>query len=236
MKTSSFAVVCALASGAALAAVPEFDVHVTVMTEKLQGPSGNKGADGMQRRSEKIRERWQSHVERLNEEFRAESGEPLARFRLHSLTLHSEAKDAKCEALELAARGESFTQAVLKCDDAKIRQPGAVNIYVYAPRSADGETQHFTSRGGHNNKGPFALIHWKMSHDFNTVWHELGHAFGLPHVCSSPRPAGAHWNIMATPDTCKSAKEIVVGFHFDDKQTRTVKAHAEKYRQMFGGR
>lgn len=225
-----------LVAGAAFAAPPELDVHVTIMTDKLQGASGEAGADGKQRRPEKIRERWQSHVDRLNEEFRAESGEQLVRFRLSSVTLHGEARNSKCAAVQLAAQGGDFSKAVARCEDSMIRQPGAVNIYVYAPQTAEGQPHRMVSRGGHNNEGPFALIHWRQYHDFNTVWHELGHAFGLPHVCSSPRPEGTHWNIMATPDTCKQSKEIVHGFHFNEKQARTVTIHTEKFLKLFAGR
>jgi hypothetical protein len=216
-----------------MAAPVDFDIHFVVMTEKLQGPGGSVGADKKTRRSEMVMERFKSHVEKLNTEFRSESGEQLVNFHLKSATLFLDAKSSQCEAVRLAAAGKSFGNQVAKCKDAAITSPKAINVYIYAP--ADGsDDDRITSFGGHNSNGPYAFIHWKSYHDFNKLWHELGHAFGLPHVCSSPRPEGAHWNIMATPDTCRNGAPIVAGFHFDEKQTATVKTHIEKYRKLFG--
>ena len=219
----------------AMAVPADFDIHFVVMTEKLQGATGMRGADNNVRRSEKVMERFQSHVERLNSEFRSEAGEQLVTFHLKSAVLYQDAMGSDCEAMKTASAGQSFGNLLRKCADPKIRSPRAVNVYIYAP--PDGSEHHgFRSFGGHDVNGPYAFIHWKSYHDFNKLWHELGHAFGLPHVCSSPRPTEAHWNIMATPEACKNGREVVTGFHFDEKQTATVKAHIEKYRKLFGAK
>jgi hypothetical protein len=215
------------------AAPAEIDIHFVVMTEKLQGPTGSLGADKKTRRPEAVAERFKSHVDKLNTEFRSQTGEQLVNFRLRSALQYLEVKDADCDAMKQAAAGKPFMHLVGKCKDPRIRAPKAVNVYIYAPPDDSGDGS-ISSYGGHNSNGPYALIHWKSYHDFNKLWHELGHAFGLPHVCSSPRPEGAHWNIMATPDACKKSGPVVTGFHFDEKQTATVKAHTEKYRVLFG--
>ncbi|MRR09061.1 hypothetical protein EG831_03020 [bacterium] len=223
----------AVSPGMVAAAEPvDFDLNVVIMTPKFQGESGQKGADGRQRRDAAVRERFQSHVERLNEEFRSEAGEPLVRFHLKAVTLWREIKDSPCEAVALARRSENFAPALKACDDARVRRPRAVNVYVYSPWISE-EDKKITSHGRVGSFGPYTMIHWRNHHDFETFWHEIGHAFGLPHVCSSPRPEGTHWNIMATPDTCKTAKTITHGFHFDEKQTAKVKEHIARYQQMF---
>lgn len=220
----------AAASCGAAAEPADFDIHFVVMTENLQGPTGTTGADKLTRRPEKVLERFQSHVDKLNTEFRSQSGEQLVRFHLKSSVLYLDVRDSECEAMKAANADKAFHALLGKCNDPRIREPNAVNVYVYMPTW---ETDHWHSHGAVSDHGPYALIHWKKYHDFNTVMHEIGHSFGLPHVCSNPRPAGTEWNIMASEDMCKKTAVIETGFHFNDKQTAIIKKHIARYQKLF---
>lgn len=223
----------AITSGSVAAAEPaDFDLNVVIMTQHFQGETGRRGTDGRERRPEAIRARFLSHVDDLNKEFRSEAGEQLVRFHLQAVVPWLDIKDSPCEAVKLAFAGKNFAPALKACDDPRIRRPKAVNVYIYEPWLQN-EDRTMTSHGRVGSFGPYALIHWKSHHKFDLLWHELGHAFGLPHVCTSPRPAGTHWNIMATPDTCKTAKTVTYGFHFDEKQTAKVKDLVAHYQEMF---
>ena len=179
-----------------------------------------------------VEARIRSHIDKLNEEFRSEAGEQLVRFHLKAVIPWNEIKDSPCESVKLAIAGENFAPPLKECADIRIRRPKSANVYIYSPWLKD-EERTITSHGRVGSFGPYTLIHWRSYHDFTKFWHELGHAFGLPHDCNTPRPAGTHWNIMATPDACKTAKTVTYGFHFDERQTARVKEQIARYRELF---
>lgn len=225
----------------ASAAIPEFDVHFVVATAKFQGDDGVKGADGLRRRPEKVEERLRDHIERLNADFRSENGPPLARFRFKSVAFFPAAASAcpdLVKAASLPTEKVSVLLAKIKdCRNPVARDPKAVNVYIYSPEAPGGGDGHsFLSRGRSLADGPVVLLHWKSYHKPLIFWHEMGHAFGLPHVCSTPRPEGTHWNIMATPDACKQKGRMSHGFHFDADQSATVSKRALHYLELFGTR
>jgi hypothetical protein len=124
---------------------------------------------------------------------------------------------------------DGVTKAFNACDVAKIRDRGAINIYIYDSHSAKAGFGDQTSHGIRNSNRPFVLIDWQRlgSSLQNAEPHEMGHAFGLGHV-GIPGAAGqTSTNIMASvSEDFGSGGQRDLGF--SESQAAVILYHAQR--------
>lgn len=186
------------------------------------------------------REQCQKEVEILNAGFRGLDGTPLVTFTLKGFTPYAEARTSKCPLLEFGdSRRPYDAGAILKafnaCEDAQVRDPGAINVYVYDSHSAEAGYDDQTSHGTRNSNRPYVLIDWERlgGNIQNAEVHEMGHAFGLDHVGVPGAGMNSSTNIMTSAaEGFGSGGKRDLGF--SESQAALILYHAERTRGRLG--
>jgi hypothetical protein len=168
-----------------------FPVHFCVLTTN---PAAQQAA---------TRQQCLKECEILNATFRSLDGAPLARFELKGFSPYEAVKGANTELLAFgdpagfdSAQG---ARAFNTCSDPRVRDPKAINIYVFDSRSAKGG-EDATSHGKRNSNRPYVFLDWKRLNGNlqNAEAHEMGHAFGLEHVGVPGARPSTSTNIMTS--------------------------------------
>ncbi len=202
----------------------ELDVHFVVLT-----PAGAALTESDAR----------NEIDILNERFLTETGQKLARFRLRSFTSFDAALESPCSLVDLALAGVDYSTAdwvwnFNACDDAAVRDPGAINFYVYDAYTDDARWGDNTSMGRNNGDRPYVFLDIsRLSHTtMSPEEHEMGHALGLGHVCEESSDEDPATSIMATGRTYGDGEQCpygggdrTIGFYPD--QVRTLVEHID---------
>lgn len=200
---------------------PVFDVHIAVITD----------AAG-------VRERWSRTaltrlVDELATSFVDAQGRPVIRFRVKDVVPYAALKDSRCPQFVALGDGaqpydsEGWAAIFTACRDARVRDPQAINFYIYDSYSAQGDAADGTGHGTRNRNRPYVLIDWERASNMiqNPVAHEMGHAFGLVHVCAEGARRDSATNIMASAD-CKRGSGGLRNLGFDAEQVATIRRYA----------
>ena len=199
-----------------------FDVHFAVITKNPKA----------QRRA--TLEQLHKEVEILNEYFVSEQGEAIVRFRFKAAHFYDEVRDSPCRFVDLGDSTEKYdsdgwAKMFNKCHDPKVRDPYAINFYVYDSYSPG---KGFADKKGHgkrNSNRPYILIDWKrLNHTSQSPEeHEMGHAFGLQHVCVPGATRQTSTNIMASSE-CDNGSGGLRDIGFSAKQVKTILEYSKK--------
>ena len=165
-----------------------FDVHFCVITS-------NEEAHGVA-----TEDKCRDEVRILNRNFQSLYGQPLVQFRFKSFTPYSRVRRLGASFLtfgdvteESPYDGSGFSRAFNDCTERQIRDPDAINFYIYDSHD-DG------CHGRCNGYRPFVLIDWQrmVTHSQSPEVHEMGHGFGLGHVVVPGAARRDSTNIMAS--------------------------------------
>lgn len=188
----------------------EFDVNFVVLT---QNPALHKGLTLSQ---------VQSEVDILNTYFVGEAGERPVRFRFKNASFLDQKIDPSCKGLMAlgdfasAYDGRRFKARFDDCKDSRIADPSAINFYVYDSYEAGKGFLDITSHGHFHAGKPLVVMDWeRLGHRTQSPEeHEMGHAFGLDHVCAVGATLGTPTNIMASHDCGRgSGGQRNIGFN-----------------------
>ncbi|MEQ1883340.1 MAG: hypothetical protein ABL878_20500 [Burkholderiales bacterium] len=212
------------ATTAAAEELPTFDIHFVVLTR-------NAGAQRVATLDQLRRE-----VDILNSFFVSATREPLVRFRFKSATLFQESQKSGCKLKDLGdnpvpldtSRAAELFNA---CDDPNIRDPRAINFYIYDAYAPVSGFKDATGHGRRNSDRPFVFLDWqRLNHgDQAAEEHEMGHAFGLEHICVPGATRRTPTNIMSSAD-CGKGSGGLRNLGFNEQQAATVLRNAQKIR------
>jgi hypothetical protein len=145
----------------------------------------------------------------------------------------------KAELVELLdsanTASDRITKAFNACDDPRVRDRSAINIYIYDSKSAAGGESDMTSHGRRNSNRPYVLIDWQRlgGKVQNAQAHEMGHALGLEHVGVPGATARSSTNIMTS-----AAESFGSGglrdLGFTPSQSAIILYHAQRTAERLG--
>jgi hypothetical protein len=207
--------------------LPVFDIHFCVITKN---PEAHAVA---------TLEQLKKEVDILNTYFITEKRESIVRFRFKSAHFYKDVADLKCGFVEIGDGGvpydsDGWARRFNECPHPQVRDPQAINFYVYDSYGANGAADQ-TSHGKRNSNRPYVLIDWqRLNHTTQSAEeHEMGHAFGLEHVQVPGATMRTHTNIMASVHAGGSGGLKDIGFN--SEQVATIMQHAAiTHKKLFG--
>lgn len=105
-----------------------------------------------------------------------------------------------------------------------------VIVFIYDAYSKKLEFNDITSRTFRNNGKPFILLDWnRLNYNIQAgSIHEMGHAFGLKHVCAPNATKTTPTNIMASAE-CKLGSGGLRNLGFTPSQLQTILSSYQQY-------
>ena len=169
-------------------------------------------------------------VKILNQFFVTQKGKKLINFTFQSFANYSQIKDSPCEFIKYGDTKNYHQNEVKKlywaCKDKRVRSPHAINFFIVDSYSKKEGYGNRDSHGKNSGNHPFILIDWeRLGHkEQSPEEHEMGHAFGLPHICEKGASFHSDTNIMASAGNCVgSGGNRKIGFN--QKQVSIIKKH-----------
>ena len=183
-----------------------FPLHFVVLTDSI----ANTNAE--------VRKELKAVVDTLNRYFTVESSryppdnrKRIVSFTYKSATLYDEAIKIGGPLVNFATqyyfnfdRRHEFKSLVNRAKKSELRNDSAINVYIVdSYNTVDGLYQDVISSSGNNNDGrpyimlDYARINGKAKRSAAEE-HEMGHAFGLAHVCVPGAKNNTSTNIMAS--------------------------------------
>ncbi|MGB8807769.1 MAG: hypothetical protein WCD17_00130 [Acinetobacter calcoaceticus] len=185
-----------------------FDIHFVILTSN---PSAQMVATLNQ---------MQEEVNILNNYFVKEDRSPVVKFRFKSVSFYNDVKNSTCSfvsTINSATPYDSDGWATLfnNCNDPKVRDKNALNFYVHDGYSEANGFNEADSHGKRNSNRPYVMLDWqRINHNIQSPEeHEMGHAFGLEHVCAPGATYNTSTNIMTTVCTGSSGGKRDIGFN-----------------------
>lgn len=168
-----------------------FKVHFTVLTSDASAIA------------KATKEQMKKEVTILNDYFVSKSRGKIVTFTFKSASLYADIQNSSCDLVRMSNDGRAYDSgaweaAIDACSDPKVVDPNAINFFVYD--NFVGGYGDTTSRGKLNSHHPYVLIDWQRLEHINQSpeEHEMGHAFGLDHVCNPTATSTTSTNIMAS--------------------------------------
>ncbi len=199
---------------------PQFDVHFAVIT---RNPEAHRVA---------TREQLRKEVEILNAHFVSERRHAVVVFRLKSVALYGEIKESACELAGLGDRAQDFDsgladRAFNACAEPLVRDPHAINFYVYDAYAGATGFADATGHGRRNSNRPYVFLDWKRLNHAGQApeEHEMGHAFGLGHECVPGATSRTSTNIMASAE-CGKGSGGMRDLGFNARQVESILKYA----------
>ena len=173
--------------------LPKFDIHFCVLTNN---PNAHKRCTIQQLKRE---------ILILNRTFRTLKKRPVIQFQFKSASFFGDIElyDSPLEQMtnnQQSFDSNLFNQYFNECKLSKIRDPKAINFYIYDSYHEKTGYSDITSHGRRNSNRPYILIDWQRLNNNvqNPTAHEMGHAFGLGHVAVPGAAINTPTNIMSS--------------------------------------
>lgn len=185
-------------------------------------------------------EQCREEVEIFSRSFMTLAGKPLVKFTFKGYSSFADVHNSPCELLTFGDSTQPYsndavTKAFNACQDPKVRDRGAINVYIFDSHSVKVGFGDPTSHGIRNSNHPFILIDWQRlgSNLQNAEPHEMGHCFGLGHVGVPGASGRTSTNIMASSaESFGSGGQRDLGF--SESQAALILYHAQRTHSRLG--
>ena len=166
----------------------------------------------------------------MNEFFVKDDRSRIFNFYLNSISYYDDIQNLNCELisvgdLEVNLPDIDYEGMFNACDDVLVRDKSSINIYIY-DAYWDGFENWF-GIGFNNADNPFIMLDYaRLPHIAAAEEHELGHIFGLGHICSTVTSNDSSSNIMSSAILNCAAAGIATGLRdigFNREQLEVIK-------------
>lgn len=212
---------CSDITGEPADTVPVFDVHFVAMTAKYA--VDNKA----------VASQFQREIDILNKYFVGANGERPVKFRFKEKHTINELGGSSCT--ELLRMGDAkveynwryWADMINSCSDYRVVDPHAINFFIYDSYTERDGFKDKTSHGRRNDNRPYVILDWeRLTHQIQSPEeHEMGHAFGLEHVCAEGAILNTPTNIMASEE-CGKGSGGMRNIGFDTGQLEKIRRRA----------
>lgn len=178
-------------------------------------------------------DQMQKEINILNKYFLDDQNQTIFDFKLNRYISYDQFSKMKCDLEHLLNRPAQMNPQLIPGSVKKCfpqRKSKEVFFFIYDAYNTKLKYNDITSRGFRNNGRPFILIDWERL-NYKTqaaTIHEMGHAFGLDHVCAPGAKKTTPTNIMASYD-CGKGSGGLRNIGFTPKQLSTILQNYQRY-------
>jgi hypothetical protein len=185
-------------------------------------------------------EQCRQECEILNRNFRAYDGSALVEFTFKGFSSYAEIRDTQSDLIQYGDSTEPYdsnriARAFNQCKDTRVRDPNAINFYIFDSYSSGPKFADMTSHGKRNSNRPYLMLDWQRLGNKvqNPEAHEMGHCFGLGHVGVPGASGKSPTNIMTS-----GGEQFGSGgartYGFTEAQIALILYHAKRTSQRLG--
>jgi hypothetical protein len=200
--------------------VPTIDVYFVAITKKYMD---NKATASQ----------LQKEIDILNKYFVGSNGEHPVKFRFKGKRTVKDLEGSSCtELLRLGDAaieydGRHWADMINSCSDQRVVDRHAINFFIYDSYTNSDGFRDKSSHGRNNGNRPYIILDWeRLNHKIQSPEeHEMGHAFGLEHICVEGATINTSTNIMASAE-CGKGSGGMRNIGFDAEQLETIRKKA----------
>lgn len=171
----------------------------------------------------------------LNRYFVDQNNRPIFQFKLNQYMDYSQFQQMNCDLHEILEQAKPIQHLEVKkaFNQCFTREKNTVYMFIYDAYSLKRGHNSVTSWGFNNNNSPFTLIDWeRLNYKIQAALpHEMGHAFGLRHVCAPKAKLKDATNIMASSE-CGSGTGGNRTIGFNSEQLKTIDKYYSKLQHL----
>ncbi|MCZ1178507.1 metalloprotease [Acinetobacter pittii] len=170
----------------------------------------------------------------LNKYYLDDQGKKIFNFKLNRYIPYEEFSKLHCDLKQQINQPypistETIPASVNTCFPKRTASKEVI-IFIYDAYSTKWKFKDVTSRAFRNNGKPFILLDWnRLNYNIQAgSVHEMGHVFGLKHVCAPKATKRTPTNIMASAE-CKLGSGGLRNLGFTPVQLQTILSTYKQY-------
>lgn len=186
----TFIYVCSIFGCQSIYALKQVEVNFVFSTNNLE----SKKFDNLKQ--------IQNEIEILNQYFVSKDNSKIFEFKLNQYIPYSSFRERGCKLHDILNQKQPIKVQEVKSNfnTCFARKNKQIYIFIYDAYNQKSDSKDQTSWGFNNGSRPFILLDWQRLNYNNqaALPHEMGHAFGLRHVCVVGAKYQDSTNIMAS--------------------------------------
>ncbi|MFJ0275476.1 metalloprotease [Acinetobacter baumannii] len=170
----------------------------------------------------------------LNKYYLDDQGKKIFNFKLNRYIPYKEFSKLHCDLKQQINQPypistETFPASVNTCFPKRTASKEVI-VFIYDAYSTKWKFKDVTSRAFRNNGKPFILLDWnRLNYNIQAgSVHEMGHVFGLKHVCAPKATKRTPTNIMTSAE-CKLGSDGLRNLGFTPVQLQTILSTYNQY-------